>query len=82
MPRKGINWNKQPLGKEPDMVLARKLDVAPQTVAGARRAREIPRYQATPRDSDLGELVARMGQVVDRMEIVAQRMAEIAGGRE
>jgi len=45
----GINWDKQPLGIKTDTELAKKLNVSPQTVRGARVRRGIP--SATSRNS-------------------------------
>lgn len=41
---KGIDWDAQPLGKEPDARIAGRLKVAPNTVLQARRVRGIPAF--------------------------------------
>lgn len=42
---KGIDWDAQPLGLEPDARIAARLEVAPNTVLQARRVRGIPAFQ-------------------------------------
>ena len=41
---KGIDWDQQPLGKEPDAVLAEALGVSCSSVYRARELRRIPKY--------------------------------------
>lgn len=38
---KGIDWDSQPLGREPDSRIAKRLGVAPGSVSSARKARGI-----------------------------------------
>jgi hypothetical protein len=38
---KGIDWDAQPLGREPDYRIAKRLGVAPGSVSSARKARGI-----------------------------------------
>lgn len=42
---KGIAWDEQPLGLEPDARIAARLEVSPNTVLQARRARGIPAFR-------------------------------------
>lgn len=41
--QKGINWDRQPLGKKTDAEIAEQLGVAPSTVREARQRRGIPK---------------------------------------
>lgn len=42
---KGIAWDDQPLGQEPDARIAARLEVSPNTVLQARRVRGIPAFR-------------------------------------
>jgi len=63
MKRKGINWDNQPLGKTTDANLGRRLGVHYSTVTGARRFRNIPRFQRS-KIAKVGKL-KMLGKVPD-----------------
>jgi len=45
--RRGINWDAQPLGKKPDLVIAKELGVGPNMVKAEREAHNIPTWSET-----------------------------------
>ena len=70
---RGIRWDDQPLGREPDRALARRLGVVPAAVYTARRRRAIPVFDsvearargaedAPPVPSSLDEWISAAGE--------------------
>lgn len=69
---RGIVWDDQPLGREPDRAIARRLGVNRTTVARARRARGVRAFGAEPN-----------GTPVDLPPVAAPQLEEwIAGTGE